>query len=105
MTSNVVGGLSLLIVWILSVLVYKGLYWPYRENRYIDLPNRIIFQKRWAVLLSLLAAIMFFTQFILLDTNNRLWVKAGYALGITVFILFIVNHYTFIMQKNQNPMK
>ncbi len=103
MTLDIVGGLSLLSVWILSVLVYKGLYWPYKENRYIDLPNRIIFRKRWASLLSLLAAILFLTQFILIEMNNRLWVKAGYALGLTVFILFIINHFTFVRQKNLNP--
>ncbi len=79
MTWKIIGGISVVIMCFLSVLSYKGKYWPLRKE-YLDHPNRREWQKRNAILLSLMAISGFFTQFILKDLENNKFYDFGYII-------------------------
>ena len=83
---KIIGGISVIVICVLSVLSYKGMYWPLRK-KYLEHPNRRDWQKRDAIILSLMAISGFFTQFILKDLENKKFYNLAWI--IQQFRLFL----------------
>lgn len=90
-------GIGVIILYIYSILGYRGIYWPLRK-KYEELTNRRSFQKKNAILSALMGTIAFIREVIFSGFINQTLYKISYWFLLFIIVLTFVNYLSFVKQ-------